>query len=350
VLLDELAVPIVLAPLGGGPSTPELTAAVSEAGGLGVLAWAYLDSEEAGRALEATRRLTGRPFAVNVFAPVPGPAPPATYASYVEHLQGWAHAHGAHAGEPRFGDDDFAAKLQLLLADPVPAVTFAFGSPDAETIARLHEAGSEVWVTVTAPEEAVAAATAGADVLVVQGAEAGGHRASFADRPGLPVYGLLSLLQLLGPAVDVPLVASGGIATGAAVAAVLAAGARAAQLGTAFMLAPEAGTADVHRRALSSPAPTALTRAFTGRLARGVLNSFMTDHADAPIAYPEIHYVTAPLRRRARELGDREAVNLWAGETHELARELPAGEIVARLAAETREALAAAATSAPLSR
>jgi nitronate monooxygenase len=342
VLLDELDVPIVLAPLGGGPSTPELTAAVSNAGGLGLLAWAYLSTDAAAQALAATRAQANRPVGVNVFAPVDGPAPPAAYAAYVERLRSWAARRGEAIGEPRFGDDGWAEKIELLVADPVPVVTFAFGCPDAGTVARLHGAGSEVWVTVTSPQEAEQAVGAGADVLVAQGAEAGGHRGSFHDRPDLPAYGLLALLQLVKAATGKPVVASGGIATGDGVAAVLAAGARAAQIGTAFMLATEAGTAEVHRRALRSTAPTVLTRAFTGRLARGIRNAFMVDNEDAPIAYPEIHYVTAPLRRRGRELGDTEVVNLWAGETHELARELPAAEIVRRLADDSATALATA--------
>jgi ribosomal protein S18 acetylase RimI-like enzyme len=196
-------------------------------------------------------------------------------------------------------------------------------------------------VTVTAPAEALAAAAAGADVLVVQGAEAGGHRASFVDRDDVPVYGLISLLQLVaGKGATPPLVASGGLASGAGIAAALAAGARAAQVGSAFMLAAEAGTSPVHRRALASPAPTALTRSFTGRLARGIRNGFMDTYPDAPIAYPELHYATAPLRRAARLSGDGDSVNLWAGETHQLASELPARAIVERLQRESEAALA----------
>ncbi len=340
MLLDELAVPVVLAPLGGGPSTPQLTAAVSEAGGLGVLAWAYLSAEQAEQNLAATRAATRAPIGVNVFAPVPGPAPESAYAEYAQRLRDWAAERGEELGEPRHSDDAWSEKLELLLADPVPVVTFAFGCPASDTIARLNGAGSEAWVTVTTPQEAAQAAAAGADALVVQGIEAGGHRGSFSDVEGAPQYGLLALLQLIRSELGTPLVASGGIADGAAIAAVLAAGARAAQLGTAFMLAPEAGTAEVHREALRSREPTALTRAFTGRLARGVRNEFLELHDRAPLAYPEIHYLTAPLRRRARERGDRELVNLWAGEAHALARELPAGEIVARLDEELRAAAA----------
>jgi nitronate monooxygenase len=146
-------------------------------------------------------------------------------------------------------------------------------------------------------------------------------------------------------AVDLPLVATGGLATGPAVAAVLAAGAAAAGLGSAFMLAPEAATSAPHAGALRGSSPTALTRAFTGRLARGIENRFMAEHeAAAPRAYPDVHYVTAPLRAAARKRGDAEAINLWAGQAYELApRDEPAGEIVRRLGAEARAALREAA-------
>jgi nitronate monooxygenase len=333
VILDTLEAPVVLAPLAGGPFTPALAAAVSEAGGLGFVAAGYLQPDVLAQRMAETRELTAKPFGVNLF--VPGEAAPAErYAAYVAGL-------GERAGEPRADDDAWEAKLDLLAADPVPVVSFTFGCPSSEVVARVQAAGSEAWVTVTSPEEARAAADVGADVLVVQGGEAGGHRGSFADHAELPVYGLLALLQLVRAAVDRPLVASGGIATGAALAAVLCLGARAAQIGTAFMRTPEAGTHPTQKDALASDAPTALTRAFTGRLARGIRNRFMDEHPDAPIAYPELHYATAPLRAQAREAGDPGGVNLWAGEAHALAADAPAGEVVARLVADARAALAA---------
>lgn len=177
----------------------------------------------------------------------------------------------------------------------------------------------------------------GADVLVAQGVEAGGHRGSFDDDDTAPAHSLKSLVAQLSDA-GVPLVATGGIVTGQGIAAATAAGARAAQLGTAFLLCPEAGTAAPHRDALRArEAPTRLTRAFTGRTARGILNEFMVEHdAEAVAAYPEIHFVTQPLRQAARAAGDGSLINLWAGETYHLARELPAGELVRALAEEAR--------------
>jgi nitronate monooxygenase len=341
MVLERIEHPIVLAPLGGGPSTPELTAAVSGAGGLGFLAAAYLDAGSLRERIAAVRRLTQAPFGVNVF--VPGaPAPAAAYERFVERLRSAGDRAGAPVGEPRYDDDAWDAKLELLAGERPAVVSFTFGCPPRDVVAGLREVGSEVWVTVTSAEEAVEAAEAGADAVVAQGAEAGGHRASFVDRPDVPLFGLLSLVQLVTARVELPVVASGGIATGRALAAALSAGAAAAQIGTAFMLCSEAGTPQVLRDALPKPAPTALTRAFTGRLARGIRNRFMAEHGDAPIAYPELHHVTAPLRRAGRESGDPDLVNLWAGEAHELARPAPAAELVRELAAEARGALRAA--------
>jgi nitronate monooxygenase len=234
--------------------------------------------------------------------------------------------------------------VRRLLEDPVPVVSFTFGCPDAGLVERFRAAGSEVWVTVTDVAEARDAAAAGATALVVQGFEAGGHRGAFEDdAPG--DVGLLALLQLIAAALPgLPLVATGGIATGRAVAAVLAAGAAAAQVGTALMRTPEAATAPVHRDALAQPGRTAVTRAFTGRSARGIVNAFMREHeAGAPHAYPAVHHVTAPLRARAREQGDPESLHLWAGQAHELISDRPAGELVRALHEEARAAAAEAA-------
>jgi nitronate monooxygenase len=342
-MLDTLTAPIVQAPMAGGPSTPALAAAVAEAGGMGFVAAGYKSAEAMAADVDAVRALTRGPFGVNVFSPPAAPAAPADVQAYVARLEPEARRAGARLGPPVHDDDDYGAKLDRLVAQRVPVVSFTFGSPDPAVVRRLHEAGSEVWVTVTDPAEAEQAAAAGADALVVQGAEAGGHRGSFADRDDRADYGLLALLQLVRGRVGLPLVATGGIATGAGVAAALAAGATAAQVGSAFMLCPEAGTSAPHRDALGTGRPTGLTRAFSGRMARGIVNRLQAEHsAAAPMAYPEIHHVTAPLRAHARQAGDGELVNLWAGEAHELAEAVPAAEVVARLAREARAALEAA--------
>jgi nitronate monooxygenase len=344
-VLDRLTLPIVGAPMAGGPSTPALAAAVSSAGGLGFVAAGYLSVDRLREDLAATRALTDAPIGVNVFAAGGAPADPAAVAAYVEALRPEAERAGVELGRPRFDDDAHDDKIALLCAEPVAVVSFTFGCPARAVVDRLHRAGSEVWVTVTHPDEAGEAAAAGADVLVAQGVEAGGHRAAFDDvRDPTTVaidLGLLALLQLLRAHLDLPLVATGAIATGRAAGAALVAGAAAVQVGTAYLLTPEAGTPPAQRALLPTARPTAVTRAYSGRRARGLVNRLLSEHdAHAPAAYPEIHHVTAPLRAHGRRHGDADLFNLWAGQAHELARALPAAELTRRLAAEAREAVA----------
>jgi nitronate monooxygenase len=343
--LDLLAYPIVQAPMAGGPSTPALAAAVSNAGALGFLAAGYKAYDAVGADLEELRSQLpkGVPFGVNLFAPPGHGSGGDAVAAYAESLSSEVARTGVALGAPRWDDDGYAEKIDLLSAERIPVVSFTFGCPSREDVERLHRGDVAVWVTVTTSDEAGTASAVGADALIVQGLEAGGHRGGFDDAaPG--DVGLLALLQLVrGKVSDLPLVATGGIATGRAVAAVLAAGAAAAQLGTAFMLCPEAATVPAHRDALArGEASTALTRAFTGRTARGIVNRFLREHsADAPSAYPEVHHLMAPIRSAARKIGDPDGFNLWAGQAYELAEHVPAAELVDRLAEEARAALAA---------
>lgn len=323
------------APLSGGPSTAALAAAVSEAGGLGFLAAGYKTAATVADDVAEVRRLTAQPFGVNVFFPVRERVDEAALLAYAERLRGEAERYGVEPGEPRWSDDDWDAKLELLARERPAVVSFTFGCPDREVVEPLRSAGSEVWCTVTSAAEAQEAAAAGVDALVVQGSQAGGHRGSFSDATATPTR-LLDLLRAVRRATSLPLVATGGIASAEAVAEALAAGASAAQVGTVLLPTPEAGTSEPHRQALRGGRPTRLTRAFSGRRARGLVNRFMDEHdAAAPLGYPEIHYVTTPIRAAARAAGDPEAVNLWAGEAYRLAREESAGEVVERLASKT---------------
>jgi nitronate monooxygenase len=327
--------------MAGGPSTPELAVAVCEAGGLGFVAAGYKRADGVRDEIRAVREATSAAFGVNLFVPGPAPADSKSLEEYLHRLKPEAERQGAELGEPRFDDDGWEAKLEVMYEERPAVTSFTFGCPHESIVNRLHGVDTAVWVTVTNVAEALAAREAGADGLVVQGSEAGGHRGGFiddgSDEGGI---GLLALLRLVAGATPLPLVATGGVADGATLAAVLCAGASAAQIGTALMLAPEAGTADAQRRVLAERRPTRVTRAFTGRAARGIVNRFMTEHGDgAPAAYPEIHHVTSPLRAAARRAGDADGFNLWAGQAHELVRELPAGEIVREMAAEARAAL-----------
>ncbi len=324
--------------MAGGPSTPELAIAVCEAGGLGFLGAGYKKASAVAEEIGAVRAGTSAPFGVNLFVPSAAPADPAALAEYLRRIAPEAQRQGVSLGEPRFDDDDWEAKLELVCAERPAVVSFAFGCPAAAVFERLHRADISAWVTITNVAEARAADAAGADGLVVQGTEAGGHRGGFiADASDEGGTGLLALLRLTAKATPLPLVATGGIMDGAALAAVLCAGASAGQLGTALMLSPEAATAEAQRALLADPAPTRVTRAFSGRPARGLVNRFLEEHsASAPLAYPEIHHATSPLRAAARKRGDADGFNLWAGQAHELVQARPAGEIVREMAAEAR--------------
>ena len=332
-LLTGLAVPVVQAPMAGA-TTPAMAVAVTRAGGLGFLAAGYRPVDGLAADIAAVRDRTGGPFGVNVFVPGPDTAAPERVAAYAERLRPDAARLGAELGEPAWNDDAWTAKTELLLRDPVPAVTFTFGCPPADLVAGLRAAGSAVGVTVTTAAEARTAAEAGADFLCVQGAEAGGHQGSFSDDEERTVP-LLDLLAGVRAATDLPLVGAGGIMAHEDVARARAAGAVAAQCGTAFLRTPESSAKAVHKTALVHPEyrETAVTRAFSGRRARGLVNGFLRAHdAEAPAAYPQVHYLTAPLRARAGVLDDADALNLWAGTGHRRAVGIPAAEVVNWLA------------------
>lgn len=341
-MFSTLPVPIIQAPMAGGVSTPALAAAVANAGGLGFLAGGYKTAEAMRKEIHELRTLTDRPFGVNVFVPGDKTVDEEALERYRAVLEAEAGRLGVPVGEPIWDDDDWEAKLDVLLEERVPVVSFTFGCPDKAVIAALQRAGSFVMVTVTSREEACMAAEAGADALCVQGAEAGGHRASFGN--GLEAdeaAGLFPLLADVRAAVRIPLVAAGGIMDGRGIAAALKAGASAVQLGTAFLRCPESGAHPLHKQALADPrfTETEVTRTFTGRWARGLANRFMAEYrALAPAAYPHVHHMTKPLRAAAAKAGDPEGMSLWAGKGYRLARELPAAELVKELKRELEEA------------
>ena len=331
--------PLVQAPMAGGPSTPALTAAVADAGGYGFVAAGYLSAEGLREAIATTRTLTGAPFGVNLFVPSP-PGDPGDVARYAAALQPEVKRLGVALGEPRWEDDAYDAKLDVVELARVHLVSFTFGCPTPQIIERLHRAGLQVAVTVTSALEAQLAADAGTDLLTVQGTEAGGHQGSFADlaanhRP------LLSLLAQIRETTDVPMIGTGGVMTGRDAAAVLGAGAIAVQLGTALLCTPQAGTSALHRQALLDGrcTDTILTRAYSGRFARGLVNRFALEHDGlAPPADPEVHHLTRPLRAAATQAGDASVPNLWAGTGWRQLTTGPAATIIRRIAADARQA------------
>jgi nitronate monooxygenase len=331
--------PVIVAPMAGGPSTPELVAGAANAGAFGFLGAGYLTAEVLAGQLAATRAITDQPFGVNLF--VPGERSTVDLTGYREIVGRDAEKYAVEPGEPVWNDDNYPAKVDLLVDQPVAVVSFTFGLPSAQDVERLRAVGSRIVVTVTNPAEARRAADVGADVLCVQGFEAGAHRGIFEDDgspAGGPTYGVLAALRLVKAEVDLPLIATGGLINGADVAAVLTAGAVAAQLGTAFLNCPEAGTQPAHREALKSTRDTTFTRAFSGRPARGLVNRFVEEH-EGPAAYPQVNNMTRPVRAAAAKAGDPEAMSLWAGQTYSLAPSGPVKDVIAQLHAEMTAAI-----------
>lgn len=330
----DLEVPIVGAPMAGGPSTPALAAAVSEAGGLGCLAAAYISAEKLAADIEETRSLTSAPFGVNVFVPERRESDAVAVAEYARALGPFAKEWAVEvAAEVPDSDDAFDAKLDVLEAARVPVVSFTFGCPAPEVLDRLHAVGSAVTVTVTNADDAELAVARGADALCVQGASAGGHRSTFAVAAQPNRLEADELLASVQERADVPLVAAGGVGSRADADRLLAGGAVAVQVGTLLLRTHEAGTKPAHREALVSgrfPA-TAVTRAYSGRPARGLRNSFI-DRFDAlaPAEYPQVNTMTGPLRRAAA--ADPDVINLWAGTGFAAARDVPAADVVHELA------------------
>jgi NAD(P)H-dependent flavin oxidoreductase YrpB (nitropropane dioxygenase family) len=331
-------IPLVAAPLGGGPTTPDLVLAAAEAGAFGFLAAGYLTPEALAAELQAVRVRTEE-FGVNVFVPERAEPDRDAVLAYRERLLPEAVEAGVDLPVPPWRDDDhWDAKIDLLVGEPVRWVGFTFGLPGEDVVDRLHDAGSEVAITVTDADEARAAEEQGADALVVQAATAGGHRGTFDQRRAPNDDALPDLLRAVGAVTTLPLLGAGGVGTAADVSAALKAGALAVQVGTALLLADEAGTNPTYRAALQDAASgtgyagTAVTRAFTGRVARGLHNGFMDRHdGEAPPAYPAVHHLTRPLRQHAARAGDPDRLHLWAGTGHRHARTGSAGEILESL-------------------
>lgn len=332
-VLPRPGVPVVCAPMAGGPTTVDLVAEVTAAGGLAFLAAGYRTGAQVAADVDALRARTDRPFGVNVFLPGAPTSDLAAVRAYAARLASTAARLGVALGEPRWDDDDLDATLTAVAG--VPVVSTAFGCPAPALVERLHVAGSAVVVTVGSVAEAREAERAGVDGLVVQGDEAGGQRGGAHDFGSVPPLG--ELLPAVRAAVGLPLWAAGGLMTGADVAGVLRLGADAGVLGTAFLGCPEAGTSATHRAALADHRfdRTVVTRAFTGRSGRGLANAFAREHeASAPAAFPEVHAVTRPLRVEAARRGEPDLVHLWAGTGWRRMRPLPAAELVRTLADE----------------
>jgi len=326
--------PLAVAPMAGGPSTPALVTAALEAGAFAFVAGGYRSADALMAEMAEVREATHRPFGVNLFVPGEPTTSPEALARYLVALEVDQARLGVALGDPVWDDDDYPAKLEAVLAQPPALVSFTFGCPAPDTLAALAAAGSLVAVTVTNPAEARAVAALGVDALCLQGCEAGAHRGHFAnvDRPDQDRT-LASLLASIRRVTRLPLIAAGGLSTPADLRWALSAGATWAQFGTAFLRCPESGANATYKAALADVGGgrTAVTRAYSGRRARGLVNRFMEEHHSAPAAYPEINNATRPLRAAAAAAGDAGGLSLYAGTGVAGARDEPVAQVVERL-------------------
>ena len=337
--------PIIQAPMAGGITTPELVAAVSEAGALGSFGFAYTQPEAMQRDAELVRARTNAPFNLNLFLSEDAEAiDDAAQRAALEALAPYFREVGLDPPKPVRPpfSPDHRAQLDAIAAIRPRVFTFHLGDTDAARVRSLKDQGIRVGGSATSVSEAKRLESIGVDFIIAQGTEAGGHRGTYLRDPYEAMTGTLALVRLIVSAVRVPVVAAGGIMDGAGIAAVLALGAQAAQLGTAFVPCVESGAPRVHKQAIlaAEDDTTLVTEKFSGKPARGIANRYLREMRDAPVLpFPAQNVLTGPLRSAAGKAGNADFPSLWAGQAAALAREMGAAELVAALRAETRAAL-----------
>lgn len=333
MIFNRLRYPIIQAPMAGGVSTANLAIAVSKNGGLGFLAAGYKTSDGLETEIKACIEADVL-YGVNLFVPSQETYDETALQTYREQLE---KDFSMSLPIPEWSDDEWSEKLALVEKYKVPFVSFTFGCPEKKIIERLQKIGCQIIVTVTDIDEAKIAYESAANAICVQGINAGGHRGSFLNTDSLNYEPLHELIRKVRNAVNLPIIAAGGIMSGQQIRLLLIAGASAVQLGTAFICCDESGANKVYKKALLEGQfkETALTRTFTGRLAQGLSNEFMKKYElQAPKVYPALHYMTQPIRKQALENENPQAMSLWAGTGFKMIQALPVKDLLEKLVNE----------------
>lgn len=340
--------PIIQAPLAGGGDTPELVAAVGNAGGIGFIGAAYLTPQQIEQTSSSVRAKTKHPFGINLFAPIVTPEIPKNAGSILVGLARLFNDLGLPAPTlPSNPAESFTEQLAAALESGASAFSFTFGIPPSDAITAIKRHAMLLFGTATTVSEAVALENSGVDGIVAQGSEAGGHRGTFQGDFSAGMIGTMALVPQIVDSVRIPVIASGGIMDGRGIAAALALGASAVQLGTAFLTCEESGIPDAYKQAIlaAQEDQTRITRAFSGRPARGIVNRFMSEvdsiqGDDTILPFPLQNALTRPLRAAAAKQGRAEYLSLWAGQGLRLARRQPAEQLMRRLTEEAERAIA----------
>jgi len=337
VLTERLGIryPIIQAPMAGGAGTPQLVAAVANAGGMGSLAGGYLQPGQLRQAIAEVRTLTDQPFAVNLAVSAPAKADPAQISRAYQLLAPYRAELGLPPDPPPLTDPpEFEQQLDVVLEEGVSALSFIFGVPDAVYLEMLRDAGVVTLGTATHLLEAILLEESGVDFIIAQGAEAGGHRGTFIGHPEQGMVGILTLIPLLSRHISVPVIAAGGIMDGRGIAAARVLGAVGVQMGTAFLACPESGAHPAHKALLreGSEIATTLSRVFTGRYGRVLRNrlseGLRSHEAELP-GFPLQLLLTHDLRQAAAARSRTDLMALWAGQGCHLCEERPAAELIA---------------------
>jgi nitronate monooxygenase len=336
--------PIIQAGMAGGITTPELIAAVSNAGGLGMLGAGYMTPEQLESDIQKIIKLTSKPFGVNLFVP----ENPVVIQEEIERANQLLEPIRQRLGIkkkshlPQINTSVFDEQIQIVLKYEVPVCSFTFGIPPRETIHQLKKNGIVTIGTATTVKEAIMNEEAGMDMVVVQGSEAGGHRGSFAESFDDSMIGTMALIPQVADHVSIPIIAAGGIMDGRGVFAALILGAEAVQMGTAFVTCIESGANELHKKAIlnGTEEQTVITSAFSGKPARGLKNEFimtMKEHEDNLPAYPIQNMLTQDIRSEAAKQKKSEWMSLWCGQNPRLSKHLHAAELIEMITNQIEE-------------